>query len=59
MNTYATNPHRVPLTEQQIQDYQALLIGADELFTAGCYQEASLARQVAMNILRTGAPALE
>jgi len=49
----------VPLTDAQYEDYLALVGKAQELHAAGRFQEAGRIKQVASNILRTGAPALE
>lgn len=49
----------VPLTDAQYEDYLALVVKAQELHAAGRSQEARRIKQVASNILRTGAPALE
>ena len=49
----------VPLTDQQMQDYQTLMSKAGSLFALGRQNEARRVKQLASNILRTGAPALE
>ena len=49
----------VPLTDQQMQDYQALMSEVNALMALGRQNEARRVKQVASNILRTGAPALE
>ena len=49
----------VPLTDQQMQDYRALMTKVDALLALDRHQEAKRVKLVASNILRTGAPALE
>ena len=49
----------IPLTDQQIKDYRALMIEVDSLRASGRHQEARRVKLIASNILRTGAPALE
>ena len=49
----------VPLSDAQMRDCLDLMFRADELLAAGRRQEANRVKQVASNILRTGAPALE
>ena len=48
----------VPLTDKQLRDYQSLMAEADTLVAKNRLQEAKRVKQVAANILRTGAPAL-
>ena len=49
----------VPLTDQQMQDYQALMSEVNALLDLGREHEARRVTRVAKNILETGAPALE
>lgn len=49
----------VPLTDQQMQDYQALMSEVNALMALGRQSEARRVTKVASTILRTGAPALE
>ena len=49
----------VPLTDQQTEDYRALMFKADALLDLGREHEARRVKRVAKSILETGAPALE
>lgn len=58
-NAGALNMPCVPLTDQQMQDYRALMSEADALLHLGREHEARRAKRLAKHILETGAPALE
>ena len=49
----------VPLSDAQMHDYMDLMTRAEALHSAGRQHEAGRVKQVAVSILRTGAPALE
>ncbi|MDJ0956825.1 MAG: hypothetical protein QNI91_08220 [Arenicellales bacterium] len=49
----------VPLTDAQTKDYRDLMTRAEALQALGRYQESRRIKQVASDILRTGAPNLD